>query len=103
MTQEFRYRVIFMQRNLDEVIASQKKMLGQTDTPEHLARAFAAQLRHIQRLLVLRGIPALYIEYGKIVADPAAAAARVNAFLGGVLNESAMARAVAPELYRNRS
>jgi predicted AlkP superfamily phosphohydrolase/phosphomutase/predicted Zn-dependent protease len=103
VTQEFRYRVIFMQRDLDEVIASQKKMLGQTETPANLARAFAAQLRQIQRVLAVRSIPALYIEYRQIIANPAAAAARVNAFLGGTLDERAMAAVVDPELYRNRS
>ena len=37
-----------------------------------------------------------------LVADPAAEAARINAFLGGGLDEAAMARAVDPTLYREK-
>jgi hypothetical protein len=36
------------------------------------------------------------------VEDPAAVARRVNVFVGGVLDEQAMAGAVDPGLYRRR-
>jgi hypothetical protein len=37
-----------------------------------------------------------------VVADPATAAARVNEFLGGGLEEAAMTKCVNPDLYRNK-
>jgi hypothetical protein len=45
----------------------------------------------------------LYVPYGDVLAAPAAQAARLNAFLGGGLNEAAMAQAVDPELYRQKA
>ena len=44
----------------------------------------------------------LAVRYPELVADPAAEAARVDAFLGGTLDEAAMARAVDPALYREK-
>ena len=37
------------------------------------------------------------------VADPAKQAAAINKFLGGALDEQAMARGVDPSLYRNKA
>jgi hypothetical protein len=41
--------------------------------------------------------------YPVLVANPEAETARVNLFLGGKLDEAAMARAVEPALYRERT
>ena len=42
------------------------------------------------------------MDYAQAVADPAAMAAKVNAFLGGQLDEAALATAVRPELHRQK-
>jgi hypothetical protein len=44
----------------------------------------------------------LVIQYGDVIADPAAQAARVSAFVGGRLAVGRMAAAVHERLYRNR-
>jgi hypothetical protein len=44
----------------------------------------------------------LYVAHRDIIDRPAEAAARMNAFLGGTLDEAAMAAAVDGTLYRNR-
>jgi len=98
--QGFHYRVIFMERDLEEVVASQQKMLGQPPPAADLTNLFARQLCQIRRMLAVRAIPTLYMPYARIIADPTSSAARVNAFLGGALDEQAMAGVVAPELYR---
>ncbi len=43
-----------------------------------------------------------YVSYNNLVADPAPAAAAVNRFLGGDLDETAMLASVDPSLYRQR-
>jgi hypothetical protein len=45
----------------------------------------------------------LRVPYASLVADPAAHAAAVNAFLGGALDEERMRAAVDPSLHRNRA
>jgi hypothetical protein len=103
------YRVIFMQRDLREVIASQDKMLASRGesvdaNPSVVAEQLQEDLRRVERVL-RRGrtcFEVLEVSYNQAVADPAGAAARVNLFLGGDLDVPAMAAAVDPALYRNR-
>ena len=107
--EQLHYRGIFMQRSLREVVASQRDMLGRLGrggarlSDEALGRTFAGELARITRLLALGRFPVLYVSHGDCVAAPAETAARVNAFLGGSLDEVAMAAAVEPRLYRHRS
>ena len=106
--EQFHYRGIFMQRNLREVVTSQRDMLARLGRPgaklsdEALGRTFATQLARITRLLALGRFPVVYVSHRDCIADPAATAARINAFLGGALDERSMAAAVEPELYRHR-
>jgi hypothetical protein len=103
------YRVIFMRRELGEVIASQDKMLtsrGQVADPDHavVSQRFQDDLRRVE--LVLGSRPCfekLEVSSNAAVADSATAAARINSFLGGALNLPAMAAAVDSSLYRNRA
>ena len=106
----YQYRVIFMQRAMPEVLASQKKMLERRGEPtdrvsdEELARLFA---RHLQKVDTwLRAQPnfqVLTIDYNRMLADPAAYVGQINHFLGGKLDEQRMAEVVDPRLYRNRA
>ena len=43
-----------------------------------------------------------HVNYKECIENPAAQAARINAFMGGSLDEEAMAAAVEPELYRHK-
>jgi predicted AlkP superfamily phosphohydrolase/phosphomutase/tetratricopeptide (TPR) repeat protein len=104
------YRVVFMRRNLDEILASQDVMLRRQDRaganlrPETLRAVFMAQIDEVERALASRsGINTLALEYRDAVQSPAAAAARINAFLGGALDEAAMAAVVDPTLWRQRA
>lgn len=102
------YRVIFMRRDLREVIASQNKMLvsrGESVGPDPsvLTGQLEDDLHRVQQ--VLRGRPCfqtLDVSYNQAVADPTGEATRVNRFLGGGLDVPAMAAAVNPALHRNR-
>ena len=104
------YRVLFMRRDLDEVLASQQKMIDRlesSDTDADAAAMKEAFRNDIARVRVLCRTRANFalceIHYKDAVADPAAASRAVNAFLGGRLDEGAMRAAVDAALYRNRS
>ena len=102
------YHIIFMRRDIDEVLASQNKMLQHRgeDNPADDKIMAEAYLNHLAavRILVRKksNIEMIEIFYDQTVADPRDAAAKVNAFLGGGLDEAAMAAAVEKELYRNK-
>jgi hypothetical protein len=102
------YRMIFMRRDLDEVLASQAAMMARrgtlADNQEKLRDAFSAHLRKIDAWLDQRDRMArVHVDYAALVVDPSREAAQVNHFLGGGLDVQAMATAVDPRLYRHRS
>jgi hypothetical protein len=103
------YKVIFMRRNLHEVLASQAKMLerrgeaAQTDDGELLAM-YEAHLGKVEFQLRFRAnFEALYLNYADVVSDPMSQARLIAAFVGGGLDVNKMAAAVDGSLYRNRA
>lgn len=103
------YKVIFMRRNLHEVLASQAKMLDRRGeaaqtSDEELIKMFESHLEKVEFQLRFRPwFDALYVDHRSVLSDPAGAARRINDFLGGKLDERRMAEAVDPNLYRNRA
>ncbi|MBI3863170.1 MAG: sulfotransferase family protein [Planctomycetia bacterium] len=103
------YRVIFLRRNLDEVLLSQAKMLERRGTREtsrddrRMKLLFEQELREIDAWLAQQSaMTTLNVDYQAVLNAPAEQAARVDRFLGGGLNVAAMAAAVDPGLYRSR-
>jgi hypothetical protein len=99
-----------MKRDLREVVRSQGVMLerrsaaGANLTDEQLISAYEGQLAKIESWLA--GQPSfqvLYVSYNDLMADPARAAAAVNRFLAGSLDEEQMLNHVDPALYRQRA
>jgi hypothetical protein len=103
------YQVIFMRRNLHEVLASQSKMLDRRGEASHtsdqeLIEKYSSHLEKVEFQLRFRPwFDALYVDHRSVLEDPAGAARRINEFLGGKLDERRMAEAVDPNLYRNRA
>ena len=103
------YKVIFMRRNLHEVLASQAKMLDRRGeaphaTDEELIKRFESHLEKVEFQLRFRPwFDVLFVDHRSVLQDPAGAARRINEFLGGRLDERRMAEAVDPNLYRNRA
>ena len=102
-----RYRIVFMRRAMAEVVASQAAMLARTGKPVDPTSDARMQVlfeRHVASVAAelerRTDVTVLFVDYEAAVADPAAAAARVNVFLGGMLDERAMAAAVEPLLRR---
>jgi hypothetical protein len=103
------YRVIFMRRDLEEVLASQDKMIDRLGTEDssaaHEAMKEAYRNDIVRTRLFCRKKPNFEyteVHYKTAVEDAAAAAQQVNAFLAGTLDEAAMREAVDASLYRNR-
>jgi len=102
------YRIVFMQRPIDEVIASQQAMLqrdGKTGAdPAVLKRAFDAQLAQLQPWLANQpAIAVLPVSYHRALSASQVVADELAAFLGLPLDTAAMATAVDPALHRQRS
>jgi hypothetical protein len=104
------YRVIFMRRDLDEVLTSQNKMIQRLETDDasasHGAMKEAYRNDIVRTRLLCKKRPnfeLIEVNYSAAVENPAATARAVNAFLGGGLDESAMRSAVDESLYRNRA
>jgi hypothetical protein len=102
------YRVIFMERDLDEVLVSQEKMLTRLGRPpaprEEIRGAFATHLERLHEWLGGQAnITILRVRYSDLVARPREEAERVRQFLGGKPDVEGMVKAVDPSLYRNRN
>ncbi len=103
------YRVVFMRRDLREVVRSQSVMLarrgteGANLTDEQLTKAFEGQLQRAEAWLAEQpNFEVLEVDYNCLIADPAPVAAEVNRFFGGGLDVESMRGIVDPALYRQR-
>jgi hypothetical protein len=102
------YKLIFMERPLPEVLASQDEMLKRRGSVERvdtalLTSAFRDHMREVVDWLERRtDIPIYRVGYRKLLSDPTGYAETVCDFLGVDLKVEAMALAVDPSLYRNR-
>jgi sulfotransferase family protein len=102
------YRIIFMKRDLDEVVSSQEKMLARlerTAVPtEEIKRSYRLHLNRLAAWLSRQAnMKVLYVQYRDLIEQPQPEAERVAAFLGGRLHTEKMARAIDSQLYRNRN
>lgn len=109
MPAEYEYKVIFMRRNMSEILASQKKMLiNRGEDPdqasdEEIAALFEKHLNSVMDWMAAQpNVSVIYIHYSDMLANPAPQVAQINEFLGGNMNAQAMAEVVDPDLYRNR-
>ena len=104
----FNYKVVFIRRDIEEVLASQGKMMARRgekdDVPrEKMREVFAKDVARAREMLARAPhFEVLEVEYAAVVARPLEEARRIAAFLGGDLDVEAMAGAVNPSLYRNR-
>ena len=101
-----RYKVIFMKRDLDEVIQSQQKMLGKSESifPVKIYNQFQRLLASVAGWQKLApGVEILYVEYKDLVAEPYKVVEQIQSFVGLPLDQQAMAQVVDPALYRNKN
>ncbi|PHS68448.1 MAG: hypothetical protein COB12_00945 [Flavobacterium sp.] len=102
---KYRYKVIFMTRNLDEIIKSQQKMIGKNpDTfPVKLYNSFRKLLDFINNWKEREpGVEIIYLDYSDVLENPESAIDTIKSFLGVELNESEMVNCIDKSLYRNK-
>lgn len=106
---EYSYKVIFMQRDLNEVLSSQKKMLGRLGKnddnipDDKMAQTYEEHIKQVKAWLVRQAnIEVLYVNYNAMIANPTEFLQRVNSFLGGGMDVPTMASVVDGDLYRER-
>jgi len=103
------YKVIFMRRKLQEVLASQRKMLerkgivNSSVDDEKMGELFEKQLNEIERWLDgQKNIEVLYMSYNDLIVNPLENVRILNRFLGGSLDTEKMAAVADKSLYRQR-
>ncbi len=96
------YKIIYMLRDLDEIMASMSKMIGEK-LGEEDKRAFENLNRYALHLLDERDdFDYITVRYNDVLKDPRREVERINTFLGGILDVDSAVKAVDPKLYRNR-
>jgi hypothetical protein len=104
------YRIVFLRRNMDEILASQRQMLIRKGTHQEEGVADAEMARilntHVAQVLkwvaVQPNIVLLVADYNELLKDARLHIDRLSEFLGGGLNTAAMAKVVDQALYRQR-
>jgi hypothetical protein len=105
-----RYRVVFMGRKMEEILASQKAMLARLGqegaglSDDQLGEKFQEHLQKLGQWLTAQDpIEVLHVPYGEVIQHPHEQSVRVNRFLGGTLHIDPMVSAVDKSLYRQKS
>lgn len=105
----YNYRIIFMQRDLREIIASQNAMLAKRGEAPSAVTDDAVMMMYEKHLEAVRGLisgrrdmSSIGVTYTDALKHPLEQAHRIHAFLGRPLDEPAMAGAVDGDLYRNK-
>jgi hypothetical protein len=101
------YRILFMQRDLDEVLESQEKMLARLGKPaaprDRMRSAFRVHLDRLYQWLPQQPhMQTLMVHYNRLLGDPPAEVSSIAQFLGGRATAESMLSAIDPSLYRNR-
>ena len=105
------YRVIFMRRNLDEVLRSQQKMLERRDevdgaNSDDMKSTFSSHVEDVEAWMRSAAhVQTLFVSYNRMQSEPDKQLARIAAFLDceKTLDLEAMAAVVDPALYRQRA
>jgi len=106
---EHNYKVIFMRRKIEEILASQKQMLKRRGKPtdevsdEKMAKLYSEHLKQIEMWLISQtNFDILYISYNDILKEAVSNVRKINTFLDNSLDTDKMVLVVDKRLYRQR-
>jgi hypothetical protein len=108
MPPDYEYRVLFMRREMSEILASQAKMLENRGEDskvddETMAALFSKHVIEVEEWMDSQSnLEYIDVDYNAMLADPTPYVQKINQFLGGELDETAMVAVVDPKLYRQR-
>ena len=102
------YRVIFMERNMEEILHSQATMLKKLGkSPEKnekqvdISKAFMQQARHAKQRCNTHGIPALSVSYNELVHHPDSILSDLATFLNQPEALTQMKLVIDPKMHRS--
>ncbi|CAK8716561.1 Sulfotransferase domain-containing protein [Candidatus Electrothrix laxa] len=106
----YQFRILFMERAVEEVLASQKKMLLRRGEDPHkvsdeeLSAMYSKHLRHIESWIQEHHnhVSCLKVNYNQLLSNPKSIVQEIDSYLGGGLDVAAMSAVIDPKLYRNR-
>ena len=106
---DYHYKIIFMRRKIEEILASQKRMLERRGEPSDtvpddlMAQLFENHIQEVQAWMDSHpSIDYIEVDYNKALENPEEVIKRVTEFLGCDLDESEMMKIIEPRLYRQR-
>ncbi|PZD77700.1 alkaline phosphatase family protein [Mesonia sp. K7] len=102
---KYRYKIIFMKRDIDEVLLSQQKMIGKDKKTISVSmyNSFYKQLEFVDHWKEKQpGVELIYIDYKNVLENPQNEIKKVESFIGKDLNKKAMEKCVDKSLYRNK-
>jgi hypothetical protein len=106
---QHRYRIIFMRRDMAEILASQKKMIiNRGEDPDkipdtQMTQIFEKNLRQIEEWINTHpNVTKIDVSYNQLLRDPESLVHQVNQFVGGNLDLNKMLNVINPNLYRQR-
>ena len=107
---EYSYKIVFMLRNIDEILASQRQMLirrGEQDNKvpdEQLSMMYKKHLTKMENWFAGQpNLDVLYVKYNEVLENPVKFSKLINSFLENKLDEKEMAKVIDKNLYRQRS
>lgn len=102
---KFRYKIIFMNRDLNEVLVSQQKMLGKNEDvfSVKLYNQFQKLLANVESFNKKEpGVEILYVDYKETLDHSRRVIDKIEQFIGLDLKKEDMASVIDTSLYRNR-
>lgn len=105
LDQKFSYKIIFMRRDIEEILRSQEKMLvkDQSSEREKFRTIYEFHLKKTYKFLKENNIPYIDISYNELLAQPEATLEKLSQFCGLSESVQQLAEVVNPQLYRNRN
>lgn len=105
LPKDLEYKIIFMQRNMYEILSSQQKMLGKKGNafPMGIAKAFEKELEKIDVWQKKEpNVNLIYVDYKSVIENPDTEINKINEFLDFQLDTDKMKSVIDPNLYRNK-
>jgi hypothetical protein len=105
----YKYKIVFMRREIAEILASQKQMLirrneSSDGDDQQMAEMFQEHLKRVRVWLANQSnMEILYVDYNTLMADPAPEIKVVAEFLGLTENLDAMLAVPDKKLYRQKA